>query len=119
MTLHLAQPSEATRAHPLATRSGIALLVEYLAASNDWQGCTPAQRKLLLRCAEPLARAKADAAETSEPVTPPLLPPDAHPRTAAALHRRGLVVSEAGGWRLTPAGAMAADWGAWQRRETA
>lgn len=80
----------AVAAHPLATRTGIALLGHLISADVAWSGCTKPQRTLLAELCPPvveeLLRGGALVVEQL-----PMLPAGTRRVMRDALHRRGLV----------------------------
>lgn len=98
--------------HPLATRDGIALFDQMLAASQAWDSMTRVQQGLVVAACRGLA---AGATEGDE-VTPPYLPLSTRTHTGRSLERKQLVQHVSGGWRLTPLAVLAAHHGQRARR---
>lgn len=78
------------KTHPLATRSGISMLVHLIEAGKVWDGCTKPQRALLAELCRPVVETLlARDSLTAEDM--PELPFKTSDRTREALRRRGLI----------------------------
>lgn len=104
----------AVKRHPLATRSGIATLVEILTADQTWSACTAPQRRLVSELCEPIMPALIERGVLTDDQLP-LLPLAIHVGMRAALVRRRLVDDTTD--RLTGKAVHAYYWQVWIRKE--
>src|ERR1044072_7901443 len=82
--------NEAVAKHPLATQTGLNLMMHLIEANTVWSGCTNPQRALLNELCPPVAeRLVREGSLTADDM--PLLPERVTVRSFEALQRRGLV----------------------------
>lgn len=99
--------SDAVRRHPLATQTGLSLLVSMIEADKVWSGCTPVQRRLL----DGLCRSVIDRLlEAGELLAAelPALPGSVQQPTRRSLANRGLLDMESS--RITGRAVFAWYW---------
>lgn len=108
---------EAMRRHPLATRTGLALLTELLTADQAWRACTKPQRRLLAAACLPAVTVLADSVSLPAEALP-WLPDDVRPAMRDALVRRGMAREDG---QITAKAVHACYWVWWRdaRREPA
>lgn len=83
-------------AHPLATRTGLELLMQVLAAGQVWDPLTKHQKRVLVTaCTTAMAKALAAGGDVGTEVPLPALVGRVAASTAASLERRGLVADGA------------------------
>jgi hypothetical protein len=82
--------TEAVATHPLATQTGLNLMVHLIEADTVWSGCTKPQRVLLNELCPPAAeKLVREGSLTADDM--PLLPDRVPVRSFEAMQRRGLV----------------------------
>lgn len=82
--------TEAVAKHPLATQTGLNLMMHLIEAATVWSGCTKPQRALLNELCPPVAaRLVAEGSLTADDM--PMLPERVTVRSFEAMQRRGLV----------------------------
>lgn len=82
--------------HPLATRNGLELLMQTLAAGRVWDPLTKRQKQVLSRaCSTAMAEALAAGADVGTEIPLPALVGRVAASTVASLERRGLVADGA------------------------
>lgn len=92
-------PATTRTPHVLATRTGMQLFGQILAAMQLWKPLTPKQRTALrLAYRHGIAAAVAAGCRDGDEIEAPRLPAGTHPATARALERRGLAIDG----QLTP-----------------
>jgi hypothetical protein len=83
-------------AHPLATRNGLELLMQTLAAGRVWDPLTKRQKQVLvMACTTAMAEALAAGGDVGTEVPLPALVGRVAASTVASLERRGLVADGA------------------------
>lgn len=90
LVVHRARIAPAPEPYPLATRTGVELLVRILAAGQHWRPLTGLQRSALRRAYQAGLAAIPDDVPGGTLVPLPELPDDVHPATTRSLVRRGL-----------------------------
>lgn len=79
----------AMASHPLATRTGVAMMGHLLVADRVWSGCTKPQRSLLADLCAPVAAALVERGQLAAEDLP-VLPDTVRQSTRDALRKRGL-----------------------------
>lgn len=96
--------------HPLATRSGLTLLVELLTADDAWKACTKPQRRVLAAACLPAVTQLADGVSLAAEDLP-WLPDTVTPVMRDALVRRGMAGEDG---RITAKAVHACYWVWWR-----
>lgn len=89
LTVDTVPITDSVRSHPLATLTGINMMVDLLTAGKVWSTCTKPQRALLAKLCPPLVAAVM-VRRRLFPEDMPVLPERVSRSSVAALQRRGL-----------------------------
>lgn len=90
LTVNRIPVTETMKTHPLATRSGIAMLSHLIEADQVWSSCTKPQRSLLAELCPPAVAVLLEQGALKL-ADMPVLPDRVMAATRAAMRRRGLI----------------------------
>ena len=90
LTVNRVPVTDAMRKHPLATESGLSMMMNLLEGDRVWSACTKPQRALLAELCPPAVAALLVRGELSTEDMP-LLPERVTAASRTAMQRRGLV----------------------------